>query len=94
MRWLKRTKPEATTDDRPDCPICVHMHDWRLSDGRVQKATHGSWTADREWSACYEHYLVIGAYEWLDNTGKWGKRPWERYSCNSCHADDDKESGE
>lgn len=49
------------------CPICLHLNRW-YADEPVKAATHGAGGPDGSWSACYEHYKVITAFEWLGLT--------------------------
>ena len=61
---------------KPDCPICVHINRWWGGD--IRKATHGAGGPDWSWSACWEHFQTISAFQWLDGLGEFGNRPWER----------------
>jgi hypothetical protein len=49
------------------CPICVHLNRW-YGDTPVKMTTHGAGGPDGEWYACYDHYKVISAFEWLGLT--------------------------
>lgn len=67
-RWWSRSRPiprsvEAETDP---CPICVHLNRWYGEP--IEGATHGAGGPNWGWRACYEHYKVIAAFDWLGLT--------------------------
>lgn len=68
-RWWSRTRHTPTVEpDCEDCPICVHLNRWH-GDLPVRKVSHGASSPGREWRACWEHYKVVAAFEWLNWTG-------------------------
>lgn len=61
---LRAALTQLESQAMEDCPICVHLNHWH-GDKPIHKATHGAGGPDSSWSACYEHYRVIAAFEWL-----------------------------
>lgn len=69
--WRKPYEVTAEEEKRDPCPICVHLN--KMIRGKnlpIRPITHGSGSPGIEWYACYEHYKVISAFEWLVLTGQ------------------------
>lgn len=50
--------------DAKPCPICEHLHGW-YGQKHIAEATHGAGGPDWEWHACYEHYKVLSAAQFI-----------------------------
>lgn len=56
------------------CPICQYISKRSRRPTRptvIRAATHGAGGPGYSWSACYEHYEAISAFEWLRLARKW-----------------------
>lgn len=63
-RWWSRTKlitpPEPVVNP---CPICTHLNAWYGEP--IAESTHGAGGPDWEWRACFKHYKVLSAAQFI-----------------------------